>query len=56
MRAARLFTFVSSAKAERDLGYAVRPFEEMVRDTLRFAIASGRVRPESPQLRAMAAG
>lgn len=56
VRAARLFTFVSSAKAERELGYAIRPFDEMVLDTLRFAIASGRLRPESPQLRALAAG
>lgn len=56
VRAARLFTFVSSAKAERELGYAIRPFEETVRDTLRFAVASGRLRPESPELRALAAG
>lgn len=56
VRAARLFTFVSSAKAERELGYAIRPFDEMVLDTLRFAIASGRLRPESPQLRALATG
>jgi dihydroflavonol-4-reductase len=56
VRAARLFTFVSSAKAERELGYAIRPFDEMVRDTLRDAVATGRVRPESPQLRALAAG
>ena len=56
VRAARLFTFVSSAKAERELGYAIRPFDEMVRDTLRDAIAAGRLRPESPQLRAIAAG
>ncbi len=55
VRAARRFTFVSSAKAERELGYAIRPFDEMVRDTLRFAIATGRVKPESPQLRALAA-
>jgi dihydroflavonol-4-reductase len=55
VRAARCFTFVSSAKAERELGYAIRPFDEMVRDTLRFAIATGRLRPESPQLRALAA-
>ncbi len=56
VRAAHLFTFVSSAKAERELGYAIRPFDEMVLDTLRFAIASGRLKPTSPRLRAMAAG
>lgn len=56
VRAARLFTFVSSAKAERELGYAIRPFDGMVRDTLRFALATGRLRPTTPELRALAAG
>jgi dihydroflavonol-4-reductase len=56
VRAARLFTFVSSAKAERELGYAIRPFDEMVADTLRFALASGRLRPDTPRLTALAAG
>ena len=56
VRAARLYTFVSSAKAERELGYAIRPFDEMVRDTLRFALATGRLRPATPALRALAAG
>jgi dihydroflavonol-4-reductase len=56
VRAARLFSFVSSAKAERELGYAIRPFDEMVQDTLRFAIAAGRLTPRSPELRALAAG
>jgi dihydroflavonol-4-reductase len=56
VRSARLFTFVSSAKAERELAYAIRPFDETIRDTLRFAIAAGRLRPESPELRALAAG
>ncbi|HET8539071.1 MAG TPA: NAD-dependent epimerase/dehydratase family protein [Anaeromyxobacter sp.] len=56
VRAARLFTFVSSAKAARELGYAIRPLDEMVRDTLRFAIATGRLTPVSPELRGLAAG
>jgi len=56
VRAAALYTFVSSARAERELGYAVRPFDEMVRDTLRFALATGRLRPETPALRALAEG
>ncbi len=56
VRAAALYTFVSSAKAERELGYAIRPFDEMVRETLRFAIATGRLRPETPELRAIAKG
>jgi dihydroflavonol-4-reductase len=56
VRSAALYTYVSSAKAGRELGYAVRPFDEMVRDTLRFALATGRLRPETPELRALAAG
>jgi dihydroflavonol-4-reductase len=56
VRAAALYTFVSSAKAERELGYAIRPFDEMVRDTLRFAMATGRLRPETPELRTIANG
>ncbi len=55
-RAARLYTWASSAKAERELGYAIRPFDEILRDTLRFAIAIGRLTPESPELRALATG
>jgi dihydroflavonol-4-reductase len=56
VRAAALYTFASSAKAERELGYAVRPFDEMVQDTLRWAIAAGRLRPETAELRALAQG
>ena len=56
VRAAALYTFVSSAKAERELGYAIRPFDEMVRDTLRWAIAHARLRAETAELRAIAAG
>lgn len=54
VRSAALRTFVSSAKAERELGYAIRPFDDMVRDTLRFAIAAGRLRPQTLELRALA--
>jgi dihydroflavonol-4-reductase len=53
-RAGSLYTFVSSAKAERELGYRVRPLDEMIRDTLRDALATGRLRPETPALRALA--
>ncbi|WP_242352612.1 MULTISPECIES: NAD-dependent epimerase/dehydratase family protein [Anaeromyxobacter] len=56
VRAAALYTFVSSAKAERELGYGIRPFDEMVKDTLRWAIARGRLRAETPELRALGAG
>ncbi len=56
VRAAALYTYVSSAKAERELGYSIRPFDDMVRDTLRFAIARGNLTPETPELRAIALG
>jgi dihydroflavonol-4-reductase len=56
VRAAALYTFVSSAKAGRELGYAIRPFDEMVRDTLRWAIAHARLRAETAELRAIAGG
>lgn len=56
VRAARLFTFASSAKAERELGYAIRPLDEMILDTLRFAVAAGRISPRTPELRVPPAG
>lgn len=54
VRAATFHTFVSSAKAERELGYAIRSFDDVVKDALRFALATGRLRPETPELRALA--
>src|SRR6266540_3318633 len=56
VRAAALYTFASSARAQRELGYVIRPFEEMVADTLRFALATGRLRAETAALRALAPG
>lgn len=56
VRGSALYTFVSSAKAERALGYAIRPFDDMVRDTLRFYLARGKLRPATPELRALAEG
>jgi dihydroflavonol-4-reductase len=53
VRAAALHTYVSSAKAERELGYTIRPFEEMIADTLRDAIVRGRLRPDTPELKAL---
>jgi len=53
VRAARLYTFVSSAKAQAELGYASRPFDESLRDTLRWFIGQGRLRPTTPELRAL---
>jgi len=54
VRAAALYTYVSSAKAERELGYRIRPLDEMIADTLRDAIARGKLRAETPELRALA--
>src|SRR6266540_1156248 len=51
VRAAALYTFASSARAQRELGYVIRPFEEMVADTLRFALATGRLRAERSEER-----
>ncbi len=55
VRSAALYTFVSSAKAARELGYAIRPFDDTVRDTLRWFLASGRLLPDTPELKALAA-
>jgi dihydroflavonol-4-reductase len=55
VRASALYTFASSAKAERDLGYTIRPFEDSLRDTLRFFIANGRLKPATPELSKLAA-
>jgi dihydroflavonol-4-reductase len=53
VRAAALYTFTASAKAERELGYTVRPFDEMLADTLRWALEAGRLRAETDALRAL---
>jgi dihydroflavonol-4-reductase len=53
MQASRLYTFVTSAKAQRELGYTIRPIEESIRDTLRWAIARGTLRAETPELRGL---
>ncbi|BDG10499.1 NAD-dependent epimerase/dehydratase family protein [Anaeromyxobacter paludicola] len=55
VRASHLYTWVSSAKAQAELGYAIRPFEDSLRDTLRWFIAQGQLRPETAELRALAA-
>ena len=55
VRASALHTWVTSARAERELGYAVRPFEETVRDTLRFYLRVGALEARTNELRALAA-
>jgi len=54
VRASHLYTFVSSERAVRELGYAIRPFEETLRDTLRWFIAEGRIPASTPELRSLA--
>jgi dihydroflavonol-4-reductase len=53
VRAAALYTYVSSARAERELWYTIRPFDDMIADTLRDAIARGRLGADTPELRAL---
>lgn len=50
LRASALYTFVTSAKAQRELGYTIRPFDESVRDTLRWYLAKGKLRATTPEL------
>lgn len=56
VKASALFTFASSDKAKRALDYRTRPFEESLRDTLRFFLANGRLRATTPELKALAGG
>jgi dihydroflavonol-4-reductase len=53
-RSGSLFTYASSEKAIRELGYAIRPLDEMIRDTLVDALRTGRLRAETAELRALA--
>ena len=55
LEAARLYTFVTSAKAQRELGYSIRPFEDSVRDTLRWYLRRGKLEPSTPELAELAA-
>jgi dihydroflavonol-4-reductase len=54
VRASALYSFASSDKARAELGYSIRPFDEMVRDTLRWALQAGKLPADSDQLRALA--
>ncbi len=54
VRATALYTYVSSEKAKAELGYRIRPHEVMLRDTLRWWIARGKLAPLTPQLREIA--
>jgi dihydroflavonol-4-reductase len=55
VRGGRRYTFLSSEKARRELGYATRPLEETLRDTLRWFLAHGDLEARTPELRALSA-
>lgn len=50
-----LWGYTSPAKAERELGYRVRPVEESLRDTVKDFLSRGLVEASTPELRAIAA-
>jgi dihydroflavonol-4-reductase len=54
VRGAALYTYVSSAKAERELGYRIRPLDEMILDTLRDFVRRGRLQTTTPELLTLA--
>jgi dihydroflavonol-4-reductase len=54
--ASSLYTFVTSAKAQRELGYAIRPFDDTVRDTLRWFLKKRKLRPTTRELEALVEG
>lgn len=51
VRMATLFSFVTDEPARRDLGYAPRPFERTVADTVEWLRAAGYVRMPAAELR-----
>jgi len=53
VKASRLYTFVKSDKAIAELDYKIRPFEESLYDTLVFFLKIGRLKPTTPQLKAL---
>ncbi|MFO0620888.1 MAG: NAD-dependent epimerase/dehydratase family protein [Polyangia bacterium] len=50
-KAGHMCTWVSSEKAKRELGYSIRPLDESLRDTIRFALSTGRLKPSTDKLR-----
>lgn len=53
VRASALYTFAGSGRARAELGWEPRPFGETLRDTLRWALETGRLAPTTPALRAI---
>ncbi|HUL58547.1 MAG TPA: NAD-dependent epimerase/dehydratase family protein [Anaeromyxobacteraceae bacterium] len=54
VRSVSLYTWVSSEKAKRELGYRIRPHDEMLRDTLAWWVARGKLPLTTPELRRLA--
>jgi dihydroflavonol-4-reductase len=53
VRWSKMFAFMEVTKAQRELDYVVRPFDETVRDTVRDFIARGLVPAATPALAAL---
>jgi len=53
-KAGHMCTWVSSDKAKVELGYTIRPLHDSLRDTIRFALETGRLKPTTDQLRQLA--
>lgn len=56
LRSGSLYTFARSDKAEAELGYRRRPFEETLRDTLVWFLRRGSLPASTPELRALLQG
>ncbi len=52
--ASHLYTWVSSARAIAELGYTIRPLQESLKDTFRYFLKNGRLKPTTPELQALA--
>jgi dihydroflavonol-4-reductase len=55
LRGARRYTYLSSEKARRELGYRIRSLEETLRDTIGWFLAHGDLEPRTRKLRTLAA-
>jgi dihydroflavonol-4-reductase len=55
VRVARLFAFMDSAKARRELDYVIRPFDESLRDTVRDQLRRGLAAASTRALAGLAA-
>jgi dihydroflavonol-4-reductase len=53
-RVGRMFLFFDVSKAQRELGYVLRPIDETLRDTLRDFVDRGLTAPRTPALAALA--